>query len=82
MSLEVRNSAPYRAKRIVKNRTVPGKTVKIGMRKAPVPEGSPSFIRIDSVRQGDLDSVKGLLHINAVDCVTQWDVVTTVQGLT
>ena len=70
MSLEVRNSALYRAKRIVKNRTV------------PAPEGRPGFIRIDSVHQGDLDGVKGVLHINAVDCVTQWDVVTTLQGLT
>lgn len=82
MSLEVRNSAPYRAKRIVKNRTVPVKAAKIGMRKAPASEGRPGFIRIDGVHQGDLDGVKGVLHINAVDCVTQWDVVATVQGLT
>ena len=77
----LRNSAPYRAKRIVKNRTVPVKAVKIGVRKAPAPEGRPGFIRIDSVHQGDLDGVKGVYHINAVDCVTQWEVVATVQGL-
>ena len=66
----LRNSAPYRAKRKVKNRTVPVKAVKIGVRKAPAPKGRPGFIRIDSVHQGDLDGVKGVYHINAVDCVT------------
>ena len=69
----LRNSAPYRAKRIVANRTVPVKAVKavkIRVRKAPAPEGRPGFIRIDSVHQGDLDGVKGVYHINAVDCVT------------
>ena len=77
----LRNSAPYRAKRIVKTRTRPVKAVTIGTRKAPAPEGRPGFIRIDSVHQGDRDGIKGLYHINAVDCVTQWEVVATVQGL-
>ena len=49
------------------------------MRKAPAPEGRQGFIRIDSVHQGDQDGIKGLYHINAVDCVTQWHVVATVQ---
>ena len=82
MSLEVRDGAPYRAKRIFKNRTVPVKAVKIGMRKAPTQEGRPGFIRIDGVYQGDPAGVQGVLHINAVNCVTQWEVVATVQGLT
>jgi len=82
MSLEVRNSAPYRAKRIIKNRTVPVKAVKIGVRKAPAPKGRSGFIRIDSMHQGDFYGVKGVLHVNAVDCVIQRDVVTTVKGLT
>jgi len=77
----LRNSAPYRAKRILKTRTRPLKAVTIGVRKAPAPEGRPGFIRIDSVHQGDQDGIKGLYHINAVDCVTQWEVVATVQGL-
>jgi hypothetical protein len=50
-------------------------TVPIGERRAPVPEGKPGFIRIDSVHQGDRDGVKGVYHINAVDCVTQWEVI-------
>jgi hypothetical protein len=40
------------------------------VRKAPAPEGRPGFIRIDSVHQGDLDGVKGLCHIDAVNRVT------------
>jgi transposase InsO family protein len=77
----LRNSAPYRAQRVVLTKTRPTQTVTIGLRKAPVPEGRPGFIRIDSVHQGDQDGAKGLYHINAVDCVTQWQVVATVQNL-
>ena len=77
----LRNSAPYRAQRVVLTKTRPTKVVTIGVRKAPAPEGRPGFIRIDSVHQGDLDGTKGLYHINAVDCVTQWEVVATVQTI-
>ena len=75
----LRNSAGYRARRVVLTKTRPTKAITIGVRKAPAPEGRPGFIRIDSVHQGDLDGTKGLYHINAVDCVTQWQVVATVQ---
>jgi transposase InsO family protein len=77
----LRNSAPYRAQRVVLTKTRPTQVVTIGVRKAPVPDGRPGFIRIDSVHQGDLDGAKGLYHINAVDCVTQWQVVATVQSI-
>lgn len=77
----LRNSAPYRAQRVVLTKTQPTKAVTIGVRKAPAPEGRPGFIRIDSVHQGDLDGTKGLYHINAVDCVTQWQVVASVQTI-
>jgi len=77
----LRNSSPYRAQRVVKTKTRPSKRVDIGVRKAPAPEGRAGFIRIDSVHQGDLDGIKGLYHINAVDCVTQWQVVATVQTI-
>jgi hypothetical protein len=65
----------------VLTKTRPTKNTQIGVRKAPAPEGRPGFIRIDSVHQGDLDGVKGLYHINAVDCVTQWQVVASVQAI-
>jgi transposase InsO family protein len=58
-----------------------GHTVAIGVRRAPAPEGRPGFIRIDSVHQGDQDGVKGLYHINAVDCVTQFEIVATCERL-
>ena len=45
--------------------------IPIGERRAPAPDGRPGFIRIDSVHQGDLDGIKGVYHINAVDCVTR-----------
>ena len=77
----LRNSAPYRNQRVLLSKTQPSKNTKIGVRKAPAPEGRPGFIRIDSVHQGDLDGIKGLYHINAVDCVTQWEVVASVQAI-
>jgi transposase InsO family protein len=77
----LRNSVPYRAQRVVLTKTRPTQAVTIGVRKAPAPDGRAGFIRIDSVHQGDLDGAKGLYHINAVDCVTQWQVVATVQNI-
>jgi hypothetical protein len=77
----LRNSAPYLAKRVAHTSTRPVRAVTIGVRKAPAPDGRPGFIRIDSVHQGDQDGLKGLYHINAVDCVTQWQVVATVQTI-
>ncbi len=74
----LRHSAGYQAQRVVRTKTRPTKAVTIGVRKAPAADGRAGFIRIDSVHQGDLDGTKGLYHINAVDCVTQWQVVATV----
>jgi transposase InsO family protein len=71
----------YRAERVVLTKTRPTKAVTIGVRRAPRPDNRPGFIRIDSVHQGDLDGTKGLYHINAVDCVTQWQVVASVQTI-
>ena len=53
----------------------------IGERRAPRPEGSPGYLRIDSVHQGDQDGQKGVYHINAVDCVTQYQVVATCEKI-
>jgi transposase InsO family protein len=77
----LRNSAGYRQQRIVFTKTRPTKAATIGVRRAPQPDNRPGFIRIDSVHQGDKDGFKGLYHINAVDCVTQWEVVATVQTI-
>ena len=49
--------------------------VSIGARKRPEARGQPGFLRIDTVHQGDRPEQKGVYHINAVDEVTQWEVV-------
>ena len=77
----LRHSGGYRAQRVEVSKTRPTKAPAIGTRKAPAPDGRPGFIRIDSVHQGDHDGVKGLYHIDAVDCVTQWQVVASVQAI-
>jgi transposase InsO family protein len=64
----------YREKRMVFTKTKPT-PVSIGERRQPDPNGRPGYLRVDTVHQGDLDGVKGVYHINAVDEVTQWQVV-------
>jgi len=54
---------------------------KIGERAKPDPKGLPGYIRIDTVHQGDLTDQKGIYHINAVDEVTQWEIVASVQRI-
>jgi transposase InsO family protein len=56
--------------------------VPIGERRKPQPEGKPGYLRVDTVHQGDLDGIKGVYHINAVDEVTQWQVVGAVEAIT
>lgn len=76
----LRAEASYKDRRLHWTKTK-GHCVPIGERRAPVPDGRPGFIRIDSVHQGDQDGVKGLYHINAVDCVTQFEIVATCERL-
>jgi len=47
----------------------------IGQRRKPDPQGRPGYVRVDTVHQGDSEGTKGVYHINAVDAVTQWQVV-------
>lgn len=53
----------------------------IGERRKPQPNGQPGYIRIDTVHQGDFDKTKGVYHINAVDEVTQFEVVCSVEKI-
>jgi hypothetical protein len=70
----LRKCLAYRKRRISyqKTRAV---QMAIGERRKPTPEGKPGYLRIDTVHQGDLDGVKGVYYINAVDEVTQWQVI-------
>jgi hypothetical protein len=70
----LRKRASYRKRRIAYQKTRPTQ-IAIGERRKPTPEGKPGYLRIDSVHQGDLDGVKGVYHIDAVDEVTQWQVI-------
>jgi transposase InsO family protein len=56
-------------------------TVPIGERRAPRPDNRPGYLRVDSVHQGDQDGLKGIYHINAVDCVTQFEAVATCERI-
>jgi transposase InsO family protein len=70
----LRNSVSYRKQAAVWEPTRPT-AVSIGERRKPDPQGRPGFLRVDTVHQGDWEGAKGVYHINAVDAVTQWEVV-------
>src|SRR5713226_426491 len=70
----LRQSVPYRQHASVFEPTRPA-AVSIGERRRPDPQGRPGFLRVDTVHQGDWEGAKGVYHINAVDAVTQWQVV-------
>jgi hypothetical protein len=54
---------------------------RIGERTKPEPRGRPGYIRVDTVHQGDHDHQKGVYHINAVDEITQWEIVASVSRI-
>ncbi len=70
----LRRSRTYREHRVHHTKTR-ASAVNIGERRKPDPRGKPGFVRVDTVHQGDSPKGKGLYHINAVDTVTQWQVV-------
>ena len=70
----LRNTAAYRKRNTSYQPTRPT-PVPIGERRKPRPQGLPGYLRIDTVHQGDQEGHKGLYHINAVDEVTQWEIV-------
>lgn len=70
----LRKSRRYREQCVSYQPTRPT-AVSIGERRRPDPQGRPGYLRVDTVHQGDQDGVKGVYHINAVDEVTQWQIV-------
>ena len=76
----LRQSKPYVRIRHTFNKTRP-KASHIGLRRKPDPNGQPGYIRIDTVHQGDQDKQKGVYHINAVDEITQMEIIVSVQRI-
>jgi transposase InsO family protein len=76
----LRRSTTYLRQRRQFNKTKPV-TCLIGERRKPNPQGQPGFIRIDSVHQGDQDGIKGVYHVNAVDEITQFEIIASVEKI-
>ena len=76
----LRQSQTYQRQRHTIEKTRPV-TRAIGARRKPQSDGQPGTIRIDTAHQGDLDGEKGVYHINAVDEVTQFEVVVSVERI-
>jgi transposase InsO family protein len=70
----LRHSVGYRQRAAEFSRTTPS-GIAIGERRQPDPQGAPGYLRVDTVHQGDWEGEKGVYHINAVDAVTQWEIV-------
>jgi len=70
----LRHRQRYRERRLNYTKTRPT-AVSIGERRRPDPQGQPGYLRVDTVHQGDRPGAKGVYHINAVDQVTQWEIV-------
>jgi transposase InsO family protein len=70
----LRHSTGYRQRAAEFCRTTPS-GIAIGERRRPDPQGAPGYLRVDTVHQGDWEGEKGVYHLNAVDAVTQWEIV-------
>ena len=76
----LRRSSTYQRERVTRQPTRP-RQVAIGERSKPEPQNQPGFLRVDTVHQGQRDGAAGVFHINAVDTVTQWQVVGCVETI-
>lgn len=77
----LRKSLGYKKHRYHYEKTKSTKGSHIGERRKPQANGKPGYIRIDTVHQGDMDGCRGVYHINAVDEVTQFEVVVSVEKI-
>ena len=76
----LRRSVLYSSHRVEVHHTQ-ARQVSIAERRKPDPRGQPGYLRVDTVHQGNPDGQPGLFHINAVDTVTQWQVVGCVETI-
>ena len=70
----LRHQQRYRERRLNYTKTRPT-AISIGERRRPDPQGQPGYVSVDTVHQGDRPGAKGVYHINAVDEITQWEIV-------
>jgi transposase InsO family protein len=70
----LRASSAYRRQAMQFDITKPVQ-IPLGERRRPEPGERPGYLRVDTVHQGDWEGRKGVYHINAVDAVTQWEIV-------
>lgn len=71
----LRRSKRYRRHRVVVEATQGQSRARWAERRRPEPNGVPGYLRVDTVHQGRQDGQNGPYHVNAVDTVTQWEVV-------
>ena len=76
----LRASKTYQLQRRSFEKTKP-RHIAIGEKRKPHPNEQPGYLRIDTVHQGDQDKQKGVYHINAVDEVTQFEIVLSVKKI-
>ncbi len=76
----LRHSTGYQRQRRHFDKTRPTRS-QIGERRKPNPKGRPGYLRVDTVHQEGLDGIKGGYHINAVDEVTQFQCVFSVERI-
>ena len=76
----LRESKTYARVRVHRTHTQ-ARQLSIGERRKPDPRGQPGYLRVDTVHQGHHDGQPGVYHINAVDTVTQWQVVGCVETI-
>jgi transposase InsO family protein len=76
----LRQQSRYRERRLHYVKTRPT-AVAIGERRCPDPQGQPGYLRVDTVHQGDAPAGPGVYHINAVDQVTQWEIVSATERI-
>jgi transposase InsO family protein len=76
----LRRERGYRQRRLNYVKTKPT-GVTIAERRPPNPQGQPGYLRVDTVHQGDQNGTKGVFHINAVDEVTQWQIVAATERI-
>ena len=76
----LRHTGAYRQQRVQVHHTR-ARQVPIAARRQADPRGQPGYWRVDTVHQGHPDGQPGLYHLNAVDTVTQWQVVGCVRTI-